>query len=175
MDNSNTEPNKINSENNRKIPKQDPDKISIPKRPARNSSKRLSFDIKFKNKDIGKKISLKLMSSSNSSRSKSKEKNNLALTMNPISTNNFKYAIGNLPIKVSRDDDMLFSFRNQVMTNRSTKDNEKSQLPESINSRHGEITYLLTSLEDRVNSYIQGFKLSLEDLEDSNIDFESEK
>lgn len=87
--------------------------------------------------------------------------------MNPISSNNFKYAIGNLPIKVSRDDDMLFSFRNQVVTNRSIKESETSQLPESINSRHGEITYLLTSLEDRVSSFVEGFKLCLEDIDDS--------
>ncbi len=87
--------------------------------------------------------------------------------MNPISNNNFKYAIGNLPIKVSRDDDMLFSFRNQVVTNRSIKESDTSQLPESINSRHGEITYLLTSLEDRMSSFIEGFKLCLEDVDDS--------
>lgn len=117
---------------------------------------------------------MNILSSSNSSRSKSKEKMSLALTMNPISTTNFKYAIGNLPIKVSRDDDMLFSFRNQVMTNRSIKDSETNQLPESINSRHGEITYLLTSLEDSIGTFLQGFKMCLDDVEGSSDDTDSE-
>ena len=86
--------------------------------------------------------------------------------MNPISSTNFKYAIGNLPIKVSRDDDMLFSFRNQVVSNRSAKDNELDQLPESINSKHGQITYMLANLENNVSQFFTNFKMDIDELED---------
>lgn len=140
---------KIKSENDRVNPHQKIDKISLSGRPIRSSSKRSSFEIKLGINEKGRKQHLNILSSSNSSRSKSREKNSLALTMNPISTTNFKYAIGNLPIKVSSDD-MLFSFRNQVTTNRSVKESESSQLSEAINSRHGEVTYFLTSLEDSI-------------------------
>lgn len=101
--------------------------------------------------------------------------------MNPISTTNFKYAIGNLPIKVSRDDDMLFSFRNQVMTNRSIKDNESNQLPEYITSRHGEIAYLLTNMEDNICQFMRDFKMCIDEVDNdygddsnSNINYSSE-
>ena len=86
--------------------------------------------------------------------------------MNPISSTNFKYAIGNLPIKVSRDDDMLFSFRNQVMSNRSVKENEVDQLPESINSKHGKITYLMANLENNIGTFVSKFKMDIDGLEE---------
>ena len=101
--------------------------------------------------------------------------------MNPISTTNFKFAIGNLPIKVSRDDDMLFSFRNQVMTNRSIKESESNQIPEYITSRYGEISYLLTNLEDNVTQFFNEFKMWVDELDNeteettSNIDRSVEK
>jgi len=152
---------KIHSENEHANIHQNNDRISFSGRAARSNSKRSSLEMKTANeqKDSFRKPRLNMLSSSNSSRSKSKEKASFALTMNPISTTNFKYAIGNLPIKVSRDDDMLFSFRNQVMTNRSIKESETNQLPESINSRHGKITYLLTSLEDTVSQFLCDMKL----------------
>lgn len=159
---------KIKSENDRTVPQRDSEKISFSGRAYRSNSKRSSFELKLASKEKCKRQNLNILSSSNSSRSKSKEKAGLALTMNPISTTNFKYAIGNLPIKVSRDDDMLFSFRNQVMTNRSLKDSETNQLPESINSKHGEITYLLTSLEDNIGQFMQGFKMCMDEIGDSS-------
>lgn len=96
-----------------------------------------------------------------------------ALTMNPISTTNFKFAIGNLPIKVSRDDDMLFSFRNQVVGNIPIKDNEINQIPECITKRHGEIEYLLTNIEENMNNFYNDFKMWLDGL-DIDSDNESE-
>ena len=164
---------KIRSENDRKNPRKETDKISFSGRPVRSNSKRTSFEVELATKEKWK-MPMNILSSSNSSRSKSKEITSFALTMNPISTTNFKYSIGNLPIKVSRDDDMLFSFRNQVMTNRSIKDVDTSQLPESINSKHGEITYLLTSLEDSIGTFLQSFKMCLEDIENSSDDTDSE-
>jgi hypothetical protein len=85
--------------------------------------------------------------------------------MNPISTTNFKFAIGNLPIKVSRDDDMLFSFRNQVVTNIPHKDSDPNQMPECITKRHGEIEYLLTNLEENMSNFLNDFKMCLEGLD----------
>lgn len=105
-------------------------------------------------------------SSSNDSRGKSKKRLGLALTMNPISTTNFKHAIGNLPIKASRDDDMLFSFRNQAMSNRSIKESDTEQLPESINSKHGKITYLMANLEENIGQFFQDFKLNMGELDE---------
>ena len=85
--------------------------------------------------------------------------------MNPISSTNFKFAIGNLPIKVSRDDDMLFSFRNQVVTSFPIKESESNQIPEYITSRHGEIEYLLTNLEDNVTNYWMYLKCEMDELD----------
>lgn len=164
------ETKKIKSENDRTNVHKDSEKNYFSGRAVRSSSKRSSFEIKLSSREKGRNPRLNILSSSNSSRSKSKEKASFALTMNPISTTNFKYAIGNLPIKVSRDDDMLFSFRNQVTTNRSIKESEAAQLPESINSKHGEITYLLTSLEDIVGQFVQNFKMCALEFTDDELE-----
>jgi len=146
---------KIRSENDRSNSNEIKDNVTFSDRDIGSSSKRSSFKIKLPKKYSAKKNSSYLvLSSSNSSRSKSKKRIGLALTMNPISSANFKYAIGNLPIKVSRDDDMLFSFRNQIMSNRECQ----STLPESINSKHGKITYLMANLEDNIGQFFQDFK-----------------
>lgn len=158
---------KIRSENDRSNSNEVKDKVAFSERSIRSSSIRSSFEIKLSKKCSAKKNpNYPILSSSNSSRSKSKKRLGLALTMNPISTTNFKYAIGNLPIKVSRDDDMLFSFRNQVTTNRSAKENETDQLPEAINSKHGKITYLMANLEDNISQFFQDFKMDISELED---------
>lgn len=96
--------------------------------------------------------------------------------MNPISTTNFKHAIGNLPIKASRDDDMLFSFRNQAMSNRSIKETDSEQLPESINSKHGKITYLMANLEENIGHFFKNFKLNMGELDEMEdvMDFSSQ-
>lgn len=164
------ETKKIRSENDRTNLHKDSEKVCFSGRAVRSSSKRSSFEVKLSGREKGRNPRLNILSSSNSSRSKSKEKVSFALTMNPISTTNFKYAIGNLPIKVSRDHDMLFSFRNQVATNRSIKESEGPQLPESVNSKHGEITYLLTSLEDIVGQFVQNFKMCALEFTDDELE-----
>lgn len=175
---------KIRSEKGWHDQESEKEKTKYSWRVFRSNSKRSSFEIKLSSKDRSNKLNLNILSSSNSSKSKSKskEKKGFALTMNPISSTNFKFAIGNLPIKVSRDDDMLFSFRNQVVTNRSVKENESNQIPEYITSRYGEISYLLTNLEDNVTQFFNDFKMWVENLENdteedttSNIDRSVEK
>lgn len=65
---------KIKSENNRTNSHGNSEKVSLTGKSRRESSKRLSFDIKFKNKDLAEADSLKLMSSPNSSRERGKSK-----------------------------------------------------------------------------------------------------
>lgn len=173
---------KIRSEKGCSDQESEREKINFSCRAFRSNSKRSSFEIKLSSKERSNKLNINVLSSSNSSRSKSKEKKGFALTMNPISTTNFKFAIGNLPIKVSRDDDMLFSFRNQVVTNRSIKENDSNQIPEYITSRYGEISYLLTNLEDNVTQFFNDFKMWVDNLDNdteedttSNIDRSVEK